>query len=128
MAFQIIDTSGAQTSLLPATAQVSWGFTQITQLEGAEYVFQFYWNWRESCWYLSIFDQDQNALCLGIKLVVSWSLLRKFRSLPNIPPGALFCMDQTGVGTDIQAATDLGVRVALVYITSDDAALTGLTY
>lgn len=119
MAFQVLDVSGAQSATT---------FFQLTQLEGVEYLLNFTWNSRETAWYLGIYDQDQNPLCLQIKLVVSWSLLRKFRQLPNIPPGCLYCADLTNAGLDVQTPTELGVRVPLYYVTSDDARLAGLVF
>lgn len=99
-------------------------YDQITQLEGVEYLLTFAWSARESCWYLDVGDQDGNPLASGVKLVVSWPLLRRFND-DRLPPGFLYCVDMTGNGMDIEVPEDLGSRVLLTYITSDDPVLTG---
>ena len=104
-------------------------YDETLQIEGIEYLFEFLWSDRESCWYLNIYDQDETPIALWIKLVVSWNLLRRFAGA-TIPPGILFCADMSGSMTDCQVSTDLGGRVVLYYVTSDDtdtlAQLSGL--
>lgn len=95
-------------------------YSQVTQLEGVEYVFELLWSDREACWFLGVSDQDGNAIALGIKLITSWPLLRRFRDA-RLPPGRLFLLDMTGAKGEISAPTDLGGRFKLKYITSDDA-------
>lgn len=94
-------------------------FDQLAQLDGVEYLFDFEWIDRESCWYVGIFDQDQNPIAFGIKLVINTPLLRRFRD-PRLPKGLLFCADLSERGLDIAAPGDLGTRVPLVYLTADD--------
>ncbi len=102
------------------TSSLYWD--QVTQLEGIEYTLQFRWAVREGCWYLGIYDQDANPLALSIRLVVSFPLLRRFTD-PRLPPGVLFCCDMSGADQDIVDYTDLGTRVLLTYVTSDDDSL-----
>ena len=104
-------------------------FSQIVQLDGVEYVLDFIWLDRESAWYLNIGDQGGNQICTGIRLVVSWDLLRRFRTNPVAPQGMLICLDVSDKGLDITEPTELGDRVKMYYITPDDTetiALTGL--
>jgi hypothetical protein len=100
-------------------------YDQITQLEGVEYLFQFMWHPRESAWYIHLFDQDQNLLCGLIRLVVGFPLLRRFQHDPRTPPGCLMCIDYSQTNAEIAVPTDLGSRVDLMYITSDDPTLAG---
>lgn len=100
--------------ILIDTDNTSKHYTQTTQLDGVEYLLEFIWSDRESCWYLNISDQDGNQLACLVRLIVSWSLLRRF-SDARLPPGALFCLDLSNTNVDIQAMSDLGTRVSLIY-------------
>jgi hypothetical protein len=108
----VIDTSTAQTSTF---------FDQLTQLDGVQYLFNFWWSDREAAWYLGLYDQNENGLAVGLRLNVTWNLLRRFRD-PRLPPGVLMCVDMTGTNTDMSAPAELGQRVQLVYFTSDEVA------
>jgi hypothetical protein len=106
--YQLIDT---------ATDSTYWD--QSVTLEGIEYLFEFFWSDRETCYYLNIYDQDENPIALLIRLVIDWRILRRF-SDPRLPPGILALSDTSGAGADIGARSDLGARVILFYVTSDD--------
>ena len=110
MSYQIIPVDPDTTALY---------YDQIVPLEGIEYLFTFLWSDRESCWYLSIGDQDGNPIAYGIRLVVNWPLLRRFTD-SRLPPGLLVATDTSLQGADIAASSDLGSRVLLMYMTSDD--------
>jgi len=97
---------------------------EILQLEGVEYLFRFYWLDRSSVWVLNIYDQDENELALGLRLVVNVSLFGRFQDT-RLPPGMLLCSDLSGADEDPRVITDLGTRVILAYITSDDPVLSG---
>ncbi len=115
MSLYRIDTSAAKDSLY---------FDQLTQLDGREYLLRFLWSDRESCWYLSIYDQDENGLALGVKLVVRWNLLRRFRDT-RLPAGVLFVADLSGTNQEIAQPTDIlpDARCPLYYLTADDSVL-----
>lgn len=97
-------------------------YDQTVGLEGLEYLMRFTWMNRTSQWLLDIYDQDENPLASGIALVVGWSLLRRFKD-SRLPPGVLMCVDVTGQNNEISVPGDLGDRVLLMYITSDDPTL-----
>jgi hypothetical protein len=101
-------------------------YDELVPIEGVEYLFEFYWNARDTLLYLSLYDQDQNPIASGIPLVVNWNLLRRFRGLPNVPPGLLMAVDSSGNNLDAAAVTDYGNRIQLIYATSDDPALVGI--
>jgi hypothetical protein len=102
MALWVIPTSTTETV-----------YTEIVEIEGREYVLRFDWSERESIWYLSIYDQDENPLALSLRLVVGKSLLVGKRD-PRLPPGQMAAVDATG--TDTEAGVDeLGKRVFLMY-------------
>ena len=100
-------------------------YDELVTLENREYLFEFFWSTRESCWYLSLYDQDNNPIALWIRVVVTWPLLRRFAG-SDIPPGLLMAVDQSGMNEDAQVPTDLGSRVILTYTTSDDPSLVGV--
>jgi hypothetical protein len=100
-------------------------YSEQVQLEGLTYTFRFLWSSRESCWYLDISDQGGNMLAPWVRLVVGPPLLRRFTD-PRLPPGILTCVDLSGMDEDIQVQSDLGTRVPLSYLTSDDTILTGV--
>lgn len=101
-------------------------YDEIIQLESLEYLFEFAWSDRDSAFYLNLYDQDGNPLAIGIKLLLNVDLLRRF-PVATMPPGKLICVDagSAGNGVDIAQPSDLGTRVFLEYITSDDTSLTG---
>lgn len=116
MASLLIDTSAAATIK---------SFSEIVPIEGTEYLLQFYWSDREQAWYLSIANQDETPLASWIRLVADSNLLRRFRSFGTVPPGYLMAWDSSGQSQEIATQADLGNRVLLTYITSDDPILQG---
>ncbi len=96
-------------------------------LEGVEYVLDYYWSTRETKWYLAIYNQDNTLLAGWMALNVGVRPLRRFRAQSNIPPGMMIVVDTTGQDLEIQSPDELGARVVLAYITSDDAVLQGVS-
>ena len=74
-------------------------YSQVTELDGADYVFTFALNLRDGRWYFDIADQDELVIAAGIPLVVNWDLLRRVQDARR-PPGKLVCIDPTGAGRD----------------------------
>jgi hypothetical protein len=101
-------------------------YDELVQLESLEYLLEFAWSDRESSWYLNIYDQDGNQLATGIKLLLNVDLLRRFND-PRLPPGKLICDVLGGDSVDIGTSADLGERVTVLYVTSDDASLATAT-
>lgn len=95
-------------------------YTQRTTLDGATYVLTFRWNERASYWTLSIADQDDQPIALGLALVTGSMLLRRCRKATR-PPGELLVVDTTGGGGD-PGLSDLGTRYALVYVDAETMA------
>lgn len=88
-------------------------YTQITSLDGADYVLTFALNSRDSKWYLDVADQDGDPIIQGLKLVEGWDLLHRCVD-PRKPQGLLALQDVTGQGAD-PGPDDLGTRVVLRY-------------
>lgn len=100
---------------------------QLTQLDGREYLLRFFWSERESCWYLSVYDQDEHPLALGVKLVVGWPILKRFIDA-RLPPGLLMVADLSNTSRELEQPEDLlpTGRCPLLYMTADDEALARL--
>jgi uncharacterized protein DUF6983 len=106
--------------------------TQEVSLEGTAYKLGFWYNQREGCYYLSIGDPnvtDGSWLVSSIKVVTNKGLLRRWSgaaensaiqmgNVPIWPPGELFpfALPDDSIAT----LGDLGARVTLYYVTSDD--------
>jgi hypothetical protein len=95
-------------------------YTQITTLDGSDYLLEFRFNTREGVWYLQISLTDGTLLATGIKLVSNWPLLQKFAD-PRMPPGELMALAQ---GPDDSPAGQeelgIGLRVELTYFSHDE--------
>jgi len=77
-------------------------------LEGSAYTFIFVWNYRESCWEISIADIAYGiAIRIGVDVLASIPIIGK-------PPGRLVAGDTSGQGLD-PGLEDLGGRVVLLY-------------
>jgi hypothetical protein len=109
----------------PAGGSLSWD--AIYPLEGVEYLLRFYWSTRNSKWYMSIFNQNNDPLALWMALNVNVAPLRRFRAQTNIPPGVFIVVDTTLQGKEILAPEDFGARVILAYVTSDDPLIAGVS-
>lgn len=74
-------------------------YSQVTTLDGTDYVLTFALNLRDGRWYLDLADQDGSPIAVGIPLVVNWDLLRRVRDARR-PPGRLVCQDPSGGSAD----------------------------
>jgi hypothetical protein len=81
--------------LVPTTPGAPY-HSQKTRLDGRDYVLRFAFNERENRWHLSILDDEERPILLGLKLVANWPLLRHYRWDPRVPPGELMVLDLTG--------------------------------
>jgi len=98
---------------------VRW--VQETNLDGVRYLLHFTWNQRESAWYVSIHDVNDDALASGAKIVANWFLFLRRINPGVMPPGRLYVTDTTGGGVD-PGQRDLGERVKLIYVDAEDVA------
>ena len=108
------------TLVIPTTPGEPY-YRQKTKLEGREFTLSFAFNQRIGRWYLSIYDEAEVPLLLGIKLVTNWPLLRRYRFDTRLPPGELMALaadgDRTPAGLDELGP---GKRVELVYLEAAD--------
>ena len=97
-------------------------FDLDAELEGVSYTLEFYWNTRESCWYLHILDDNREHILSSIKAVVDQPLGFRYK-LPKMPRGCLLLTDTSGEQRDPAWSaetqrSDLGDRVQLLYFAS----------
>jgi hypothetical protein len=96
-----------------ATPELTPHFTQRVDLDGVSYLLELQWIQRESRWYFRL-ATEQDITIVGLqKLVVDWDLLRNCVDARR-PPGRLFALDTTGVGTH-PSFDDIGERVLVCY-------------
>ncbi len=103
------------TLLIPTSPGVPY-YTQKTRFEGRDFILKFYYNERESRYYLGIYDEQEDPILVGLKIVANWPLLRHYGYEPRLPPGELMAIDLTGDGTP-PTLDELGEgkRVELTY-------------
>ena len=94
-------------------------YTQVTTLDGRDYVLTFSYNARDLSWYLDIADQDEVMIAAGLRIVADWDLLKRCVD-PRRPPGIIFANDLSGAGLD-PGPDDFGARVELLYFGEAEA-------
>lgn len=105
------------------TSTILSDYTKTLTLGGREYLFRFTWNQRAEKWFLSIFDQDELPIAVGIKVVVG-APLNHLITDERGPKGILYVFDteavsdRTTIGVD-PGLTNLGERHVLIYIDED---------
>lgn len=92
-------------------------YKMSTTLDGTDYLFEFRFSQRESCWYFSVSKPDGTLLVAGVKVVCNRSLLSRFADA-RLPKGRLFAVT-TGADASPPKLDELGEgkRVRLVYVT-----------
>lgn len=103
---------------IPITENEQSRFTQVTPLDGVDFLFEFRWNEREQRWYMDLRSIDGTALFMGAKIVADWSLLRLYTRDEDRPAGEIYAHDTTGDGDP--RLGELGTRVRLIYIPEDE--------
>jgi hypothetical protein len=82
-------------ALLIPTSAVPY-YSQRVKLDGRDYLLRFAYNEREARWYLSLYDDEELPLVLGLKLMTNWELLQHYHADPRVPPGELWVMCLSG--------------------------------
>lgn len=93
-------------------------YTQRTSLDGREYILDIQFNQRENRYYMNLRDETGALIAGGLKLIANFPINRLI-SDPRAPGGAIYALDTSGRGQD-PGEGDLGRRVLLIYIESDD--------
>ena len=105
--------------LIPISQNES-NITQLSTLDGSDYIFRFLWNERDAHWYMTIRDSASVDIITGIKVVCDIPLAVHEAS-DDMFPGSLWAVDTTGNGVD-PGLRDFGTRVRLIYVDEDDHA------
>ena len=105
---------------IPLTSEFA-NFQFQTTLELQVYGFSFAWNSRYERWSMSLFDGNDTPLVQGI-VVMSGPIILSQYVYEGMPPGKIVFVDTSGEDID-PGRNDLGDRVRMFYITSDDESL-----
>lgn len=89
-----------------------------TILELQVYGFKFEWNQRYERWSMSLYDSNDQPLIQAVPVMSGPDVLEQY-VYDGMPPGKLVFADTSGENID-PGRQDLGDRVRLFYITSDD--------
>jgi hypothetical protein len=82
-------------------------------LDNVIYVLFFKWNALNQYWVMSIFDNNDNPIIYGIKVVPNYDLTAQFVVL-NMPPGDIVCQNVLNQWVDIMRF-DMGNTTELFY-------------
>lgn len=95
-------------------------YTEVVTLEGTDYLLQFDYSPRESCYYMSIATPDGADIVSGIKIVSSWPLIYKYAD-PRLPPGELMAVANTGATDPAPGLGQIGQNLpfTLIYFSSN---------
>lgn len=89
-----------------------------TVLNGEPYIFDVRWNARDAAWYFDLYDQDEVAIVLGVKIALGAGLGVRVKD-DRYPAGAIVAIDVTGSGTDA-TFDDIGKRILVVHFTPEE--------
>ncbi|MFZ5440457.1 MAG: phage baseplate plug family protein [Myxococcota bacterium] len=103
---------------LPIT-QSSSHFSFATELDGRTWQFTFRWNHRAEQWVMSIADSEGNQVLTGLRVVIDFPLLARFRGREALPAGDIVARRTSGAKAD-PGFEDLGRSVQLYYLSADD--------
>ena len=107
---------------IPTYQSTSARWSEEVELDDTTYILYFYWNARDSAWYMDIYNSDDDLILAGIKLVLGYALLHQYAYLAGLPDGEFMVCD---TNTDNPYSEDLdfdnfGDRYQLVYISKDE--------
>ncbi len=91
-----------------------------TTLDGTVFTIILKKNLRDDTWTMDLLEQDETPIKHGIKLVVSFPLLRLIAALTR-PPGEILAIDTTG-RFQLPDLTQLGTDVVLTYVDEEGIA------
>lgn len=97
-------------------------YTQVSDLDGTDFILEFRYNQRENAWYFGVSLTDTTRLVSGVKVVCDVDLLGRF-SDNRLPPGKLMAVANEQNDT-VPGMGELGVdrRVTLVYVEASELA------
>lgn len=93
-------------------------------LDGVAYRLYFDWNTRESFWYLTIRDTDENILASNLK-ILPWILLTRQHPQIALPDGDFFVTDESSDFPKTKGeitVENFGIQFKLYYVTESEIA------
>lgn len=96
-------------------------YTTTVTLEGESFELRWRFNDRISSWFLDVFDDAGDVLVYGRRIVADWEIFSQNFHTEGMPAGSLIPFDTTLAKTDPKLG-ELGDRVLMIYLTSDDLA------
>lgn len=84
-----------------------------TELDGVLYTLGFTYNARAGYWVMDIYDSNDIAVVVGIRVITGWLLSNRF-VMPGLPPGDFFVYDTSGKNED-PLQNDFGTTKLLMY-------------
>lgn len=89
-------------------------FLFTVDLDGVDFVLNFEFNIRDGFWYMDVLNTAGEHIRSGLKVVVNFPLLTRWRETGVRPEGELFVIDTRPTPTD-PGLEDLGVNGILLY-------------
>ncbi len=90
-------------------------YSQDIELDSVQYKIEILWNHRSKTWYLSLLNESNEPIIVGIPAVLNYDILYQFRANINVPKGSMFFVDFTEKEREI-TRDNFGKTVSLVYI------------
>ncbi len=106
---------------LPTLFNGTGNYSITVQLDANTYTLEFNWNDRQSAWFFNLLDVDGNPVLMGRKVVLNLPMLHEFVG-SQFPTGDFLAFDSSPSGNVVPGLNDLGARVIMYYLTSDDLA------
>lgn len=97
---------------LPARYDMS-SYQYTIELSNEIFLLKFYFNRRDNRWYMSIYDETENPIILGIPIIINWGLIDRFKMLER-PLGSIFAINFSQEEKN-PVRKDLGTNVLLFY-------------
>lgn len=94
-------------------------YNERVRLDDRDYILRFDFAGREDRIYLSIYDQDNNPLLIGVKVIPNIGLNTRHVFNAALPQGTLVALDLEQGGVPPTLA-DFGTRVRLFYYAVDE--------
>lgn len=91
--------------------------SQTMTLDGVRFRMDFYTNKADGCWYIDLYDSQDNPMVIGIGMVTGLDILFPYRYLP-VPSGVLFVNDHLGEKEDPGLTTFEQDQAQLYYQTT----------
>lgn len=88
-------------------------FREEIELNGETFFLSFKWNALNEFWSMNIFDQDENPIALGIKIVTQFNLTEQIVQA-GMPKGNIICQNIIG-GFEKIKRNDMGLTNELVF-------------